>query len=182
MSRLDRYKLDTSFGDGSVTHTTTRTDLAARQRKVAVQTTWNEKRTLGSGGFGIVTLQQTDGGDLRAVKKIFKGLGTFDFSRELVVLSKVAHVWTPGPNTGNGISANNLQRQDLFVQFLGWYENADCVFIAMEYIAYGDLSHYIKKPGPRSTSNIREITRQLLEGLATLHEMNISHRDLKPQV
>lgn len=74
------------------------------------------------------------------------------------------------------------QRDDLFVQFLGWYENNDCIFIAMEYIEHGDLSQYLKAPGPRSANNIREITRQLLEGLAILQDLKISHRDLKPKV
>lgn len=52
----------------------------------------------------------------------------------------------------------------------------------MEYIEHGDLSQYMKKPGTCTPGNAREITRQLLEGLATLHELKICHRDLKPQV
>lgn len=72
------------------------------------------------------------------------------------------------------------QRPDLFVHFIGWYEDRHFTFIAMEYIRHGDLSHYIKTPGARP--NAREITRQLLEGLVILHERKICHRDLKPQV
>lgn len=81
---------------------------------------------------------------------------------------------------GGETDADYRQRQDLFVLFFGWYENRDFVFIAMEYIEHGDLSQYLKTPGSRS--NAREITRQLLEGLAVLHEKKICHRDLKPQV
>lgn len=94
MSRLDRYKLESTFGDDSVVHTTYRTDLKTRERNTAVQTKWTDGRTLGSGGFGIVLIQQTDGGELRAVKKIMKGFGNVDYSRELLVLTKVAHVRT----------------------------------------------------------------------------------------
>lgn len=93
-SKLDRFKLETSFGDGSVTHTTYRSDMATRQRRAPIQTTWTDKKTLGSGGFGVVSLQQTDGGELRAVKKIFTGTGQIDFSREVTVMIKVAHVCT----------------------------------------------------------------------------------------
>lgn len=76
----------------------------------------------------------------------------------------------------------SIQRQDLFVRFLGWYENTDCIYIAMEYIEHGDLSRHITKPNACSPKNAREITVQLLEGLAILHELKICHRDLKPKV
>lgn len=95
MSRLDRSKFDTTFSDGSVTHTTYVTDLAGGHRKTAVQTTWTDGKRIGSGGFGIVILQEAEGGKLRAVKKILKGFGKIDYSRELTVMSKVAHVRTP---------------------------------------------------------------------------------------
>lgn len=53
----------------------------------------------------------------------------------------------------------------------------------MEYIEHGDLSNYMrsqKGPVPEDTS--RAITRQVLEALTVLHERQICHRDLKPQV
>lgn len=95
MSRVNRYKLESTFGEDSVVHTTYRTDLAARERNTAVQTKWTDGRILGSGGFGMVIIQQTDSGELRAVKKILKGGGKVDYSRELSVLTKMAHVRTP---------------------------------------------------------------------------------------
>lgn len=93
-SKLDRFKLETSFGDGTVTHITYKTDMAARKRRARVQTTWTDKRSLGSGGFGVVILQQADGGELRAVKKIYTGAAKIDFTREITVMAKVAHVCT----------------------------------------------------------------------------------------
>lgn len=74
------------------------------------------------------------------------------------------------------------QRPDLFVQILGWYENKDFVFLAMEYIKDGDLSQYLEKFGQKARSEAKEIIRQLAEGLVVLHEQDICHRDLKPQV
>lgn len=91
-SKLDRFKLETTFGDGGVTHTTFMTDIAAGKRRAPVQTTWNDEKTLGSGGFGVVILQKAAGGELRAVKKIYTGTGKVDFSREVSVMAKVAHV------------------------------------------------------------------------------------------
>lgn len=99
-SKLERFKLETSFGNGTVTHTTYSTDVAARQRRAPVLTTWTDMRTLGSGGFGVVILQEADRGELRAVKKIYTGTG-MDFSRELSVMIKVAHVCTGLPSGHN---------------------------------------------------------------------------------
>lgn len=92
-SKLDRFKLETSFGNGSVTHTTYITDVTAKQRRAPVQTTWTDKKILGSGGFGVVILQEA-GGELRAVKKIYTGALKMDFSREVSVMAKVAHACT----------------------------------------------------------------------------------------
>lgn len=70
-------------------HTTYTTDLESRQRRKRVQTRWADRRT---GGFGVAVLQGTEGGQLRAVKKLLKGMGNIDYSRELKMLSKVEYV------------------------------------------------------------------------------------------
>lgn len=74
------------------------------------------------------------------------------------------------------------QHSEHFVQLFGWFENPrGNVFLAMEYVPYGDLAGYIKwTPGARRES--REVTKQLLAGLSVLHSCHICHRDLKPLV
>lgn len=70
---VNRYQLESEFGDNTVTHRTFRSDLGARQRRIEVRTTWISERSLGSGAFGEVWLQrETGSGDLRAVKVIGK--------------------------------------------------------------------------------------------------------------
>lgn len=66
------------------------------------------------------------------------------------------------------------------MDFLGWYEDTDFTFLAMEFIEHGDLSQYIKIS--RTQTETKEIICQMLEGLEVLHSHNICHRDLKPQV
>lgn len=52
----------------------------------------------------------------------------------------------------------------------------------MEYIEHGDLGQYIKEDWAKAKTEVKEITSQILEGLVILHEREICHRDLKPQV
>lgn len=51
----------------------------------------------------------------------------------------------------------------------------------MEYLAHGDLGQYIADH-PVEFREAQEITFQVLEGLVVLHDREICHRDLKPQV
>jgi len=66
------------------------------------------------------------------------------------------------------------------VEYHGWYENDNSVFIAMEYIQNGDLASYLKAPLPEHEA--REIAFQVAEGLENLHENKYVHRDIKPEV
>lgn len=52
----------------------------------------------------------------------------------------------------------------------------------MEYIANGDLGKYIEAHRAQAVMEVKEITEQILKGLAVLHGRSICHRDLKPQV
>jgi len=78
----------------------------------------------------------------------------------------------------------------VFVDFFGWFQNDDAMFLAMEYMPLGDLEHNIQEieTSPTHTGSslseedIQEITRQILEGLKIMHMEGFAHRDLKPQV
>lgn len=53
--------------------------------------------------------------------------------------------------------------------------------IVFEYCEY-DLKRYIKENKQDITEfKIKRITKELLTGLAVLHEKKIMHRDIKPQ-
>ena len=68
----------------------------------------------------------------------------------------------------------------LFVQFLGWFENNERLYIAMEYFEKGDLRRHL---GERiSVPMVKLLARQLLEGLNVMHKNGIAHRDIKPEV
>jgi calcium/calmodulin-dependent protein kinase I len=52
----------------------------------------------------------------------------------------------------------------------------------MEYLEYGDLHHYLLESPPLPEQEAGDITFQILEGLAFMHENGFAHRDLKPAV
>ena len=66
------------------------------------------------------------------------------------------------------------------MEFLGWFEERETLYIAMEYIKEGDLSKHMGAPLQQET--VRNISRQILEGLKVMHQQGIAHRDLKPAV
>ncbi|CUS12981.1 unnamed protein product, partial [Tuber aestivum] len=125
---------------------------------------WVQSGFLGRGGFSVVHKQhEKSSGLCRAVKTIDKSRmpTQLDYSRELLVMALLA------------------KHPSLFVQFHGWFEQSQNLYIAMEYLEKGDLGKHIGEPLPQET--VQTITKQLLEGLSIMHKKGITHRDLKPE-
>ena len=78
------------------------------------------------------------------------------------------------------LADETIQDTSLFVQFHGWFLSTNHVCLVMEYCPLGDISQCFSATMSETTA--RAMCEQLLEGLAKLHEMRITHRDLKPQV
>ncbi|KAI5849386.1 ankyrin repeat-containing domain protein [Morchella snyderi] len=129
------------------------------------QEKWVYVKELGRGGFGVVQLErETKTNALRAIKKISTDTGSkIDYKRELSILIALKDC------------------TDLFVQFLGWYQEKGCIFLAMEYVEHGDLRGYLEEFGQQSEGSAKEIGMQVLEGLVILHGRSICYRDLKPE-
>ncbi|TVY57322.1 Serine/threonine-protein phosphatase 6 regulatory ankyrin repeat subunit A [Lachnellula cervina] len=168
---LDDYKLVVSFEDKRVIrHLWYRSDRERGERKVRTEQQWAiEDEPLGSGGFGSVRLQSTADGSKRAVKAVLKSTAekfNIDYKEEIRALTK--------------FSRAKYSQHGLFVDFLGWYENDDFVFLAMEYLPMGDLSDWAKYS--KSEGDLKTICQQLLEGLEIMHANGFMHRDLKPQL
>lgn len=143
---------------------------SARQRRVRVEERWTRDGCLGRGAFGTVWREKCEQGGqtrLRAIKEIKKSIATgedIDYTRELEAVTKFSH--------GNYAHC--------FVHSSGWFEFGDTVFIAMEYLRRGDLQRYLETTLPEG--EVREIARQVLEGLGYMHGNGFTHRDLKPGV
>lgn len=58
-------------------------------------------------------------------------------------------------------------------------EEKGCVYIFQEWVPGGSVAHLLKRFGPFKLSIVKTYTRQILKGLAYLHENGIVHRDIK---
>ncbi|KAK6516710.1 hypothetical protein TWF506_006602 [Arthrobotrys conoides] len=65
------------------------------------------------------------------------------------------------------------------VQYLGCERKDLSISIFLEYIPGGSVGSCLKKHGKFEESVVRDLTRQMLDGLAYLHREGILHRDLK---
>ena len=68
------------------------------------------------------------------------------------------------------------------MKFNSSYEDADYVYIAMEYITIGDMSKTFANGYQWNESDTKVVIKQLLQGLVVMHQEGITHRDLKPEV
>ncbi|KAL2159176.1 hypothetical protein VTH06DRAFT_2608 [Thermothelomyces fergusii] len=65
-----------------------------------------------------------------------------------------------------------------YIEHLDWDDRL--LIIIMEFVGGGDLGRLIAENGPLSESATKTMARQLLDALGYLHDMNITHRDVKP--
>ena len=161
---VEHFKLASEFLPEVIQHTSYTFDRSKGLRRVKVVKRWSRREVLGEGSFGTVWLEVEDNGSKRAVKEISRRMclkNTIDYKKELATM------------------ANLSRHNDFFVEFFGWFENKETVFLAMEHFEYGDLQRYINEK--LSEPQIKIIIVQLLEGLKVMHGNGFTHRDLKPQ-
>ncbi|KAK6455842.1 kinase-like domain-containing protein [Scheffersomyces xylosifermentans] len=127
-----------------------------------------KNETIGQGAFATVkkAVERSTGKSF-AVKIINrrKALNTgggamVGVDRELSILRKLDH-----PN---------------IVSLKAFYEDLDNYYIVMELVPGGDLMDFVAANGAIGEDATQVITKQILEGIAYVHKLGISHRDLKP--
>ena len=77
----------------------------------------------------------------------------------------------------------NLMKKLNHINIVNLYdtiEKDEYLYLIMEYCKYGDLRNFLKKR-PLKEEKAKIIFKELISGLKYLYEMNICHRDLKPQ-
>ena len=67
------------------------------------------------------------------------------------------------------------------VQLLDFYEEPECFYLVMEYMAGGDVFDRIVSLTAYTERDARDLAKTLLKAVASMHLANIAHRDIKPQ-
>jgi serine/threonine-protein kinase len=67
------------------------------------------------------------------------------------------------------------------IQVYDFGHERDFAYIVMQYVQGPTLKQYIRDEGPLPVDESIVFTRQILEGLAAIHDAGIIHRDIKPQ-
>jgi len=122
---------------------------------------------IGEGKFGLVKLGVHKNTKERVAIKIIK--------KESMTSSDVELVKSE-------IDIMKLCRHPNVVRLLDHFENAEYIFIIMEYLSGGDLGGYLTKVNYKvSEQRAAQIMFQLASGLGYLHQYGVVHRDLKPE-
>jgi len=80
------------------------------------------------------------------------------------------------------IDIMKLCRHPNIVKLLDHFENADYIFIIMEYLTGGDFEEFLNKTNFKVQENrAAHLMYQLASGIRYLHGFGILHRDLKPE-
>lgn len=164
---LEHFQLDDQVLADHTLHTAYRGPIRVEER-------WVDQELIGRGAFGevwkqVCTSATPAGFRARAVKIVNKRItenAGVDFRKELLALSN--------------FSKTEYRQTQAFVDFFGWYQSTDSVFLAMEFLQHGDLSGHIANI--QTEEEIKEITLGILRGLDIMHLEGFAHRDLKPQV
>lgn len=128
-----------------------------------------KNETIGQGAFATVKKAvERSTGDPFAVKIINRrraihagGKGAMlGVNRELEILRKLNH--------------RNI------VKLKSFYEDVENYYLVMELVPGGDLMDFVAANGAIGEDATQVITKQILEGIAYVHQLGISHRDLKP--
>ncbi|MER7717908.1 serine/threonine-protein kinase [Streptomyces flaveolus] len=120
---------------------------------------------IGAGGMGQVYLGESAAGHQAAVKVIKPSV--LDEDTRARFLSEVESLRTVyGP---------------FVAAFVGADADADQPWLAVEYVPGPDLRTFVTEHGPLPLAETASLGALLAEGLGTVHEAGLLHRDLKPQ-
>ena len=132
---------------------------------VDIQRFYQFKRVIGHGHFGTVreALRLGDEGNRVAIKSLRKeamGSNVVLLRRELLIIRSLDH-----PN---------------IVKYYETYEDSKYLHVVMELCEGGDLFDHVICQTSLTEEEVSRIMRKLMHAVNYMHEMNICHRDLKP--
>lgn len=129
--------------------------------------TYNVIKPVGKGAFAVVyQLSAKKDGELYACKQIEKRRFMKDGALNQKVHNEV-------------LVMKDLQHPNI-VKYIEYRETKAHIFIIMEFVHFGDLSHYTDAGQVMPEYMCQMMAGQIISALAYLHERGITHRDIKP--
>ena len=128
-------------------------------------------KNLGEGSFGSVVMAKHNLVDLKvAVKFISKARIQQTFCANGLAFQEMEII--------NKLSSENNQN---ILRAIETFEDEDYYYIVCELAPAGDLFNYVCKQAdqPLQETQAKMVLKQVANGLKTMHEMNIIHRDIK---
>ncbi|KAK6442157.1 hypothetical protein LTR95_001598 [Oleoguttula sp. CCFEE 5521] len=169
--QLARLEAQVSDDMQQTTHEYDIVNKGGHQTGCRGRSVWQTRKRLGAGGFGEVFEEECVEGEvigaMRAVKRMLISAsarqgGGMKYQRELDAVAKFSQP----------------KYREWFVESYGWYDTADTVIIAMEFVQLGDLDNHMRSPFPEA--EVQLIVCQVVDGLVHMHGQGYAHRDLKP--
>ena len=121
--------------------------------------------------------------------KIIEKIGEGGFSRVFKVFSESYNIFFAAKVIPKILLNENCEN-DLFflrgthhptiISIYDSFETETYLFLIFEYCLNGKIKNYFKKENHISNLRITDLFRQMIEGFAFLHSINIAHRDIKP--
>ena len=126
---------------------------------------FDKLENIGDGAFGVVMkCRNKETGELVAIKKMKQKFATFDECcqlKEIKSLRKIKH-----PNV---------------MRLLQFFREDEHLYMVFE-LLHGSLYKSMRdNGGPFTEAQVRNVTKQILQGVAFVHKEGFFHRDLKPE-
>ncbi|KAM6174683.1 LOW QUALITY PROTEIN: mitogen-activated protein kinase kinase kinase 19 [Erethizon dorsatum] len=128
---------------------------------------WTKGEVLGKGAFGTVYCGLTSQGQLIAVKQV-----ALDTSDKLATEREYQKLQEE-------VDLHKALKHVNIVAYLGTCLEENIVSIFMEFVPGGSISSIISRFGPLPEMVFCKYTKQILQGVAYLHENCVVHRDIK---
>lgn len=121
-------------------------------------------------------------GAFATVKKVVERRTGTAYAAKIINRRRAVQAGGKGAMAGVNRELDILRQLDHphIVKLKSFYEDVENYYLVMELVPGGDLMDFVAANGAIGEDATQVITKQILDGIAYVHGLGISHRDLKP--